>query len=301
MAFQWCFTTILPFMEQNNYFLSIQAGTPNRALGIKTFQCPGRGRNPSNGTSLPGGPISDYAFNLSGFNSANSDPQNWVTITLPSISGLNGTARTRSTSVRSPSTQTIIMVPRTGTNASSKAMAAAQPFSRQRLPFHERARWGVTTRTISVPPFDAVCPFVQCATVMCICSPYTMSVPEATMQRYVGALNYKKHDDIRSSQRFRRHLFIVWIHGPRGRLAWAASLPFRLLPSKASFHFVGSQISCQKEFTGTTTMYLFLLAGGLYPGVPSGRLPQLHLPELLTRSVQPRQSSLRSGGRTTLV
>src|SRR5262249_22022721 len=78
----WSFT-ILPFMEQGPFY-----NAPDRSLGIKTYQCPSRGRNPSNGTTAPAGPVTDYALNGVSFNPLN------VRVSMSAITNLNGTSNT---------------------------------------------------------------------------------------------------------------------------------------------------------------------------------------------------------------
>jgi prepilin-type N-terminal cleavage/methylation domain-containing protein len=81
-------TTMLPFIEQQALYDLARAGAPNRAVGVKTYLCPGRGRNPSNGITSPQGPVTDYAINGVSFNPIT------VKISMSALTSANGSSNT---------------------------------------------------------------------------------------------------------------------------------------------------------------------------------------------------------------
>jgi prepilin-type N-terminal cleavage/methylation domain-containing protein len=97
----WCWAFhILPYIEQGNVFQQAMPspgviGAPP-AVGIKTYMCPGRGRQQfsTNGANSPGynGPFTDYKMNWDSFdNRSNADPNR---LTMSVITNLNGTSNT---------------------------------------------------------------------------------------------------------------------------------------------------------------------------------------------------------------
>src|SRR5262249_48329293 len=78
----WSYT-LLPYIEQSGLY-----NGPIRTTGVKTYRCPGRNRNAVNGSSSPGGPVTDYALNGLSFNPITA------TIGLSAITSNNGTSNT---------------------------------------------------------------------------------------------------------------------------------------------------------------------------------------------------------------
>jgi len=96
----WCWGyQMLPFVEQGGLFTN-----RTQQIGVKTYMCPARGRNPAatTGGNSPGlsGPFTDYAINQYNVTSGGFYPNAWngdVTkplsrVTLSAITSLNGTA-----------------------------------------------------------------------------------------------------------------------------------------------------------------------------------------------------------------
>jgi len=88
---------ILPFMEQNALYTSYWSAGSQMAP-VKTFMCPGRGRN---GLGGQGGPLTDYALNGYSFNGGFQPGAYYTGPTSPMpklplsvITNLNGTANT---------------------------------------------------------------------------------------------------------------------------------------------------------------------------------------------------------------
>jgi len=89
----WCWLfQILPFVEQDALQKQAMAGTPVSNVGVKTYLCPARGRNPysTSGGNSPGinGPYTDYAINRTSFDTP------LKAISLSTVSSQNGTSNT---------------------------------------------------------------------------------------------------------------------------------------------------------------------------------------------------------------
>jgi prepilin-type N-terminal cleavage/methylation domain-containing protein len=98
--FTWAFQ-ILPFIEQENMFKSMMAGTPVIDVPVKIYMCPARNRFPyaAAGGNYPAnsplnyrGPFTDYAINVVSFGTSNNIMLG--TPGMSTITTLNGTSNT---------------------------------------------------------------------------------------------------------------------------------------------------------------------------------------------------------------
>jgi prepilin-type N-terminal cleavage/methylation domain-containing protein len=104
----WCWAfQLLPFVEQDNMFKTATQngnGTPNmpgsiQTVGVKTYMCPGRSRQPyaTTGGNSPGynGPFTDYKINWDSWNNTSNDPtRGGQMFTMANITTNNGTSNT---------------------------------------------------------------------------------------------------------------------------------------------------------------------------------------------------------------
>jgi prepilin-type N-terminal cleavage/methylation domain-containing protein/prepilin-type processing-associated H-X9-DG protein len=104
LPINWCWAYfILPYVEQGPMYKAAGSGTATALTvappiaGVPIYQCPGRGRTAfsSTGANAPGwnGPFTDYRINWQSFPNSTNGPGG-PKITLPGISGLNGTSNT---------------------------------------------------------------------------------------------------------------------------------------------------------------------------------------------------------------